>query len=267
MSSSNSTVSSSVNKRLSSTRWRIINSWWIYPPILSLGLLNWLGFLSAALRTGMKRYKVWTVIYATTLVAFFALSSRSSLAAVLLLFNWIVPTVHAVRWNRQYLIDLANRGVKLPTVATSGQFSQIQPGSPMNQPEFMGVRRDEYYASGSPVITDTLAANPAVSPSASNSSEVVSGYNDDSDLSTNEVNVNTASTHQLVASIGMAPQLAEKIVAIRKARGPYRDLEDLVQTANLQPHEMVRVRGKLAFSEPAPDIRMHGHPGGRVLDW
>ena len=44
---------------LANRQWRLLNSWWILPPVLSCGFLCWLGFLVAAIRTGKGKYWVF----------------------------------------------------------------------------------------------------------------------------------------------------------------------------------------------------------------
>ena len=51
----------------------------------------------------------------------------------------------------------------------------------------------------------------------------------------------------------MSPALAQRIVTVRDARGGYRDIDDLASAANLQPHELIRLRNHLTFEQrPSP---------------
>ncbi|MCV7260882.1 serine/threonine protein kinase [Mycobacterium shimoidei] len=99
--------------KLASRRWRLLNSWWILPPVLSLGFLSWLGFLVAAIRTGKRKYWIFSVIYSGMLVLAIAMveTSKGSLANTLspipIFAAWLWPTVHAAIVNREYLRTLA----------------------------------------------------------------------------------------------------------------------------------------------------------------
>jgi serine/threonine protein kinase len=100
-------------EKLASRRWRWLNSWWILPPILSLGFLSWLGFLVAGIRAGKPKYWIFCGIYATLFVLALVLveTSKGSLANDLspipIFAAWLGPTVHAAVVNREYLRALA----------------------------------------------------------------------------------------------------------------------------------------------------------------
>lgn len=99
--------------KLASRRWRWLNSWWILPPVLSLGFLSWLGFLVAAIRTGKAKYWIFFGIYASLTVLEVAMveASKGSLVNTLspipIFAAWLAPTVHAAVVNRQYLRESA----------------------------------------------------------------------------------------------------------------------------------------------------------------
>ena len=88
-------------EKLASRQWRLLNSWWILPPVLSLGFLSWLGFLVAAIRTGRPKYWIFFGIYAILIVLAVAMveTSKGSLANDLspipIFAAWLGPTVHA----------------------------------------------------------------------------------------------------------------------------------------------------------------------------
>lgn len=121
--------------RLANKRWRILNSWWILPPILSFGILGWLGFLTAAIRTRKRVYWIFTAIYAALTVILFALPSDGVwlyISGSLLVVAWIVPTVHAATLNRRYLRELAHQDVY------------------QAEPTVLGVSTREYHATDTP---------------------------------------------------------------------------------------------------------------------
>jgi serine/threonine protein kinase len=104
----------SPEEKLANRQWRLLNSWWILPPVLSCGLLSWLGFLVAAIRTGKTKYWMFFGIYATLFLIFFLTaaatpkgSAAPPLAVISLLLAWLAPTIHAAIVNREYLRTLA----------------------------------------------------------------------------------------------------------------------------------------------------------------
>ncbi len=106
--------STTPEEKLASRQWRLLNSWWILPPVLSLGFLGWLGFLVAAIRTGKTKYWVFCGLYATLLSIFIVIvgatpkdSLASNLAAIPFFLAWLGPTIHAAIVNREYLRTLA----------------------------------------------------------------------------------------------------------------------------------------------------------------
>ena len=103
-------------QKLADKKWRYINSWWIFPSIPSFGMLGWLGFMVAAIRTGQRKYWVFTGVYAALCAAFVTMISIdpdgliSNLAAIPFLGAWFGPTIHAAILNREYLTTLASKG-------------------------------------------------------------------------------------------------------------------------------------------------------------
>jgi hypothetical protein len=89
------------------------------------------------------------------------------------------------------------------------------------------------------------------------------------------VDVNAASADAIGAATRINPQTAARIVAVRDQRGGFSDLDDLVLAARLQPHELVRLRGKVSFGQQSAEQRTEdkaeppaspGTRGGRILD-
>lgn len=90
------------------------------------------------------------------------------------------------------------------------------------------------------------------------------------------LDVNSASARDLTSTLHIDPVLAERVVAVRNARGAYRDLNDLTTAAGLQPHELTRFRGKVSFgqAQSTADVPAtknpttnFGQPGRRILDY
>ncbi|WP_068403324.1 hypothetical protein [Kribbia dieselivorans] len=111
-------------QKLANDAWRRRNSLWIFIPFVSFGVLSWLGFLIAGVRTGEKRYFWPAAGYAVVVAIMFASSapegeSTGPLFGVALTVAWIGATVHSAILNRGYLTTLAQRGTWYGQVASS----------------------------------------------------------------------------------------------------------------------------------------------------
>lgn len=122
--------------------WRLLNSWWVLVPLLSLGYFGWLGFVIAAVRTRHRAYWFFAVGYAACLAIWFWSGTRPAdslpgrLVIVPFLASWIAPTVHALVGNRAYLRRLATRhGIVATTFVRSATLAPLQPDQ---QPRVLG---------------------------------------------------------------------------------------------------------------------------------
>ncbi|WKR23241.1 hypothetical protein AIF0345_3220 [Actinomyces israelii] len=77
------------------------------------------------------------------------------------------------------------------------------------------------------------------------------------------VDINTAPAENLLALPALGQADVERIVAARGERGGFRDMDDLVSAASLQPHQLVALQDRVVFGEfTRPGSQGHG----RVLD-
>lgn len=257
-------------QKLASKRWRRINSWWIFPPVLSLGLLGWLGFLVAAARTRKRIYWVFTGVYAGLLTLFFVLISGdpegiwSDIALIPYFGVWIAPTIHAAVLNRRYLRELAALGDWYAAPLAAPDAAAYEP-----EPPILGVSRQDYYAPTGQA-TRSAPPRPEFTPERADSSYPAPPppAHAPNPIQDEPVDVNTAGQAALSALPGVGDSLAQRIIAIRDARGGYRDIDDLASAANLQPHELVRIRDKVAFGGPGTGAQQRPNYGGsgRILD-
>lgn len=248
--SSGSAGARSPEEKLADRGWRLRSSWWIFPPVLSLGFLGWLGFMAAAVKTGEKLYWYFCALYAGLSVTFVVIAGMGvdgplfGLAFVPFLGSWLAPTIHAALLNHRYLRTLANRGswYAPPVAASTDARPQPQP-----QPQqVLGVSAGDYYG-----------AVPAPSEQPAQPPRPIDG----------PIDVRTATVDDLAARPGVDRALATRVVAVRDARGGYRDLDDLASAANLQPHEVVRLRSHLTFGGTEAPQPARPKPGtGRILD-
>lgn len=85
---------------------------------------------------------------------------------------------------------------------------------------------------------------------------------------TARVDVNTASSEDLLSLPALDPATVARIITARSERGGFRDINDLTSAATLQPHQLVALQDRVSFSEfehpgsPAHRARTHG----RILD-
>lgn len=245
--------------KLASKSWRYLNSWWILPPVLSIGLLGWLGFLIAGIQTGKKSYLAYAACYAAALIGAFV-------APVLILVPWLVPTVHAALVNGTYLQELA----RAPS-ANSGGFPSAQG---MQPPPGGGAYREKPRhgtASTSNINPETAAYwahdRPPDRPSPPPHVRHQTGETETAHEQGAAINihVDTATVADLIQLPGVDAALAQRIVAARDARNGFRNFDDLVDTAGVPPHVALKIHKHLFF-------KAGGHrPGqagdGRVVDF
>ena len=257
-------IDSLAQSRLSDRKWRWINSLWVLPPVLSIGVLGWAGFMVAAIRTGQRKYWVFSGVYAGVLALMFVFadlgrtnSTLNTVGVFLMLGCWIVPTVHAIMWNREYLRTLAAKETKgawfeapvtppvqVPAQQGSGQF---------------GVSNQEFYAP-SPSTGPSAPQSPAPAPAPLPIAPVPVWL----DSPSSPIDINSVTVEALNGE-PLDPVLARRLIDVRDARGSFRDFDDLVQTVSLKPHEAARIKGMFVFGEAKSAPAGHGD-AGRILD-
>ena len=259
---------------LASRKWRYLNSWWVMPPILSLGFLGWLGFLVAAIRTGKKYYWIFTGVYALALAVGITLITIDSegvagdLAILPILGCWLVPTIHAAAINRRYLTALAAASAAKSVWYAAPAYAPEASKTPVEAP-FLGIDRNDFY---SPNARGPAPQDPTNENSSSAGVPTGQGQALRPTSSIVRLNANTLTVEGLASLPGVSPALAHRIVAVRDARGGYRDIDDLTAAANLQPHELLRIRNHLTFDADAEIVEpRHSNPAqhggtGRILD-
>ncbi|WP_156160553.1 hypothetical protein [Demequina soli] len=92
--------------RLQNTRWRLTTSWWILPPLVSLGLLCWVGFAWAGFKTRLAKYWIsagaWFAV--SSLIAILPAGRYTAIVAVAC---WFLPTMQSIVMMRRYLVERA----------------------------------------------------------------------------------------------------------------------------------------------------------------
>lgn len=69
------------------------------------------------------------------------------------------------------------------------------------------------------------------------------------------VNLNTASTEELVALPGIGPAKAQAIVDYRKAHGPFKSVEELKDVKGIGAKRFEKIKGELAVTGPGTATR------------
>lgn len=285
---------------IASRKWRIRHSAWLLAPMLGMGIFSFVGFLYTALRVRNRKFWIAFLISCLGSVAAFISPSiwnqrngYSGLGGAIILAVWSGLFVFAIILNRDYLRWRANRTesnawynqpVNQGMQAPAAPARQVQPHQPAPSgpgTAFLGVNNSRYYAP--PTGEPPVPAGPPQGPSGTNSNpsytppvmppaqQTVSGQES---ARRAPLNVNTASGFDLATLLGVDPALADRVVSIRLQQGPYRDLDHLVSAAGLQPHELLRFRNKVRFSDAQqgapndPSAPSGGHPFGvRPLDY
>ncbi|MDN4491025.1 hypothetical protein QQX13_09305 [Demequina sp. SYSU T00068] len=95
-------------RKLENRSWRLKTSWWILPPLVSLGVLGWVGFVWAGFKTARVKYYVsggaWLVF--SSLVV---LLPAGWWTGVIGIVSWFGAAIQAVIMNRTYLVERALR--------------------------------------------------------------------------------------------------------------------------------------------------------------
>lgn len=265
----------------SSKIWRIVAAW---------GIVVALAFLSTALSENNKN------------------SFWNALGGVLLMISWIGSLVHAFIVRGAVLREIVAREDELSrlrayeqyydppripnhvTTNASTTMSVPASGSPLQArgsqglppqgplPPELRVDMGQYY--GQPTRERPVPPNPLAAPvsqaapiepqpfSAPSAPPISSASSLPTMPATARVDVNTASSEDLLSLPALDPATVARIITARSERGGFRDINDLTSAAALQPHQLVALQDRVSFSEfehpgsPAHRARTHG----RILD-
>ncbi|WP_299444939.1 helix-hairpin-helix domain-containing protein [uncultured Phycicoccus sp.] len=205
-------------------------------------------------------------------------STTSDLGAGVAVAVWAGLLVYAVVLNRDYLRWRAGRSesnawYNQPVGNAAGtNVAYVAP--PSQAPDFLGIDQNDYFATpAQPKAQPPSAPKPPapwrpatpVPPVAQAPTAGPAG----------PVDVNTATAATLASSLGIDPSLAARVVAIRDSRGGYATLDELVTTAGLQPHELLKFSGRVTLGQAerstspqtsTPPTPNKDRPGGRIID-
>lgn len=286
---------------LADRRWRTRHSAWLLAVILGVGLLSFIGYVYIALRVRTKKLWIAMVVACTASAVTWIVSSDtdpatageqvSDLAAGVTAAVWFGLIVYGVIINRDYLRWRATRTeasswynqpistgqaasslAPVPAPAAPVHPAVAQPAATPSEQKgsgVLGIDANQYFAQANPPVPTHPTPSPVtrLTPTPASS---MSG----------PVDVNTASAAEIATAVRGDAALAERIVTARGRRGGFRDLDDLVAGAGVQPHEFMKLRGKVTFGpfsvaptpEPAQEPEQQSpptptQPGGRILDF
>lgn len=261
-------ASNSPSDLLASRAWRRRHSAWLLAPILGVGVFSFIGFLYCALR--IRNAKWWRIAGVTAVLSAIAwvlmsLFSEpqqgskpsgpgSGLASGYMFALWIGLIIYGVIVNRDYLRWRAgqsesnawynqpagtNPAVGLAPPPT--QTVQVQaPSIPRETAYPLDIDGGDYYAprqknSAAYATPATYAAAPA--------------------HASGPVDINSADAFAIASGVGLDLATAERVVRAREQRRGFHGLDDLVAAAGLQPHELLKMRGKVSFGPFQPSMR------------
>ena len=280
--------------------WKLVNSLWIAPIIIGMGLFSLIGWLWAGILARSPKVwrivTVWGVVVALSFISIALGDDKDSawktLGGTLFIISWFGSFAHALIIRGTVLREIVSREDELarlralygthqvPSRSTTARapvddrLSQRIPSHDPLPPE-LEVDTSQYYEQSPPhtawappsAATRSPYAPPASTPAESRSSSAPAASTPaPSSAIPSEpalVDVNTAPSAVLLALPALDQAAVERIVAAREERGGFHDLNDLTSAAALQPHQLVALQDRVSFSRfRRPGTQVHG----RILD-
>lgn len=280
--------------------WKLVNSLWIAPIVVGMGIFSLLGWLWAGILA--KSPKVWRVVLLWGVVvalSFLSIalgedkdSAWNALGGALFIISWFGSFAHALIIRGTVLREIVSREEELarlralygthrvPSRSTTARAPvddrlsrRLSSRDPL--PPELEVDMSQYYEQPPPrtawappsAATRSPSAPPASTPAESRSSSApaTSTPAPPSAIPSEPalVDVNTAPSTALLGLPALDRVTVERIVAAREERGGFHDLNDLTSAAALQPHQLVALQGRVSFSRfRRPGTQVHG----RILD-
>ena len=270
--------------------WKLVNSLWIAPIIIGMGLFSLIGWLWAGILARSPKVwrivTVWGVVVALSFISIALGDDKDSawktLGGTLFIISWFGSFAHALIIRGTVLREIVSREDELarlralygthqvPSRSTTARapvddrLSQRIPSHDPLPPE-LEVDTSQYYEQSPP---RTAWAPPSSTPAESrpSSAPAVSTPAPPSAAIPSEpalVDVNTAPSAVLLGLPALDQAAVERIVAAREERGGFHDLNDLTSAAALQPHQLVALQDRVSFSRfRRPGTQVHG----RILD-
>lgn len=280
--------------------WKFVNSLWIAPIVVGMGIFSLLGWLWAGILA--KSPKVWRAVLLWGVVvalSFLSIalgedkdSAWNALGGALFIISWFGSFAHALIIRGTVLREIVSREEELarlralygthrvPSRSTTARAPiddrlsrRLSSRDPL--PPELEVDMSQYYEQPPPrtawappsAATRSPSAPPASTPAESRSSSAPAASTPAPPSAIPSepalVDVNTAPSTALLGLPALDRVTVERIVAAREERGGFHDLNDLTSAAALQPHQLVALQGRVSFSRfRRPGTQVHG----RILD-
>lgn len=213
------------------TRWEVLHSIWM-AWALTLGFLNWIGFLYIGIRVRSRVWVAWGAFYSIPFIfAMLTVEANPPLfdmigAPITIIFG-IAGLVHAFRIRPEYLRRLAGQN-------TAGEAqANARPFYPPEQRQ-----REQFDPHGAtaglvaprpPAPSPTPIAPPATPPRATPTAP-------------SPLNLNGATEGELASLPGVGAVLAKRAVTERSQRGGFASVDELGHILELKPHVVERLR-------------------------
>lgn len=266
--------------------WKFVNSLWIAPIVVGMGIFSLLGWLWAGILA--KSPKVWRAVLLWGVVvalSFLSIalgedkdSAWNALGGALFIISWFGSFAHALIIRGTVLREIVSREEELarlralygthrvPSRSTTARAPvddrlsrRLSSRDPL--PPELEVDMSQYYEQPPPrtAWAPPSAATRSSSAPPSSTPAPPSAIPSEPAL----VDVNTAPSTALLGLPALDRVTVERIVAAREERGGFHDLNDLTSAAALQPHQLVALQGRVSFSRfRRPGTQVHG----RILD-
>lgn len=230
------------------TRWRL----WIY---LTLGSLGFVGFWYVAKKTGSRK----AFIYGLLVFVTFMVVQGTNLA-VISIISLVVQIWVARDINKIYLNYLAGH----PEVVEQKFKKKEKVKNAESTPTATQInfKQENDFLVEEPIIAPTSNANTphsSFAPMETATSEKVAKKEVSEEIqsspakSSEPIDINNASLENLVSSLDVSADTLRKIVDIRDQIGAFSSYEHLFKRADVRPHEMIKLRGRLTFGLVAGD--------------
>ncbi|WP_162933981.1 ComEA family DNA-binding protein [Actinomyces lilanjuaniae] len=267
--------------------WRLRHSAWIVVVAAGLGIFSFLGWIWAGMMVQSRRFwcvvAVWLVL--TTGLWFSSgyddvpeyASLMENMFGALMFICWIGGTSHALIMRRTVLRAVMKRedalarlvgrdtglgwgdplfsGGRTPSEAQwsrsqdlyrAGGGSAASPADLSLGSSDLGIDMSRYY--GHHEASAESPADPFKEVSVPGADERRSSRRQ-VDISTGVVDANAAGASELETIGSLDAEAINRILEARQRLGGFRDLDDLVSAADLQPHQVFRMRERVVFSE------------------
>ena len=266
--------------------WKLVNSLWIAPIIIGMGLFSLIGWLWAGILARSPKVwrivTVWGVVVALSFISIALGDDKDSawktLGGTLFIISWFGSFAHALIIRGTVLREIVSREDELARLRALYGTHQVPSRSttaraPVDDrlsrrlssrdplPPELEVDMSQYYEQPPPrtawappsAATRSPYAPPASAPAPPSAIPSEPAL----------VDVNTAPSTALLGLPALDQAAVERIVAAREERGGFHDLNDLTSAAALQPHQLVALQDRVSFSRfRRPGTQVHG----RILD-